>query len=88
MATRTATIASGHGLHARPAALFVQAVNDSGLDVSIEKDGRDAPAGSILGVISLAVNQGDTVTLTAEGDNADAVLDSLVAFLETDHDAE
>ena len=88
MATRTATIASGHGLHARPAALFVQAVNDSGLDVSIEKDGRDAPAGSILGVISLAINQGDTVTLTAEGDNADAILDSLVTFLETDHDAE
>jgi phosphocarrier protein len=88
MATRTATIASGHGLHARPAALFVQAVNDSGLDVTIEKDGRDAPAGSILGVISLAVNQGDVVTLTADGDNADAVLDSLVAFLETDHDAE
>jgi phosphocarrier protein len=88
MATRTATIASGHGLHARPAALFVQAVNDSGLDVTIEKDGRDAPAGSILGVISLAVNQGDVVTLTADGDNADALLDSLVAFLETDHDAE
>jgi phosphocarrier protein len=88
MATRTATIASGHGLHARPAALFVQAVNDSGLDVTIEKDGRDAPAGSILGVISLAVNQGDVVTLTADGDSADAVLDSLVAFLETDHDAE
>jgi phosphocarrier protein len=88
MATRTATIASGHGLHARPAALFVQAVNDSGLSVTIEKDGRDAPAGSILGVISLAINQGDVVTISADGDNADAVLDSLVAFLETDHDAE
>ena len=50
MSTRTATIASAHGLHARPAALFVQAVNDSGLNVTIEKDGRDAPAGSILGV--------------------------------------
>lgn len=87
MATRTATIASGHGLHARPAALFVQAVNDSGLDVVIEKDGREAPAGSILGVISLAINQGETVNLTAEGDTAETVLDSLVAFLETDHDA-
>jgi phosphocarrier protein len=68
--------------------MFVQAVNDSGLAVSIEKDGRNAPAGSILGVISLAVNQGDVVTLTADGDNAEAVLDSLVTFLETDHDAE
>ena len=88
MPSRTATIASAHGLHARPAALFVQAVNDSGFDVTIEKDGRDAPAGSILGVISLAINQGDTVTISAEGDNADAVLDQLVTFLETDHDAE
>jgi len=87
MTTRTATIASGHGLHARPAALFVQAVNDSGLDITIQKDGRDAPAGSILGVISLAINQGDVVTLTTSGENADSVLDSIVAFLETDHDA-
>jgi phosphocarrier protein len=87
MTTRTATIASGHGLHARPAALFVQAVNDSGLDIKIQKDGRDAPAGSILGVISLAINQGDTVTLTTSGENADSILDSLVSFLETDHDA-
>lgn len=88
MTSRTATIASAHGLHARPAALFVQAVNDSGLTVNIEKDGRDAPAGSILGVISLAINQGDVVTVTADGDGADEVLDRLVAFLETDHDAE
>ena len=87
MTTRTATIASGHGLHARPAALLVQAVHDSGLDITIQKDGRDAPAGSILGVISLAINQGDTVTLTTSGENADSVLDSLVSFLETDHDA-
>jgi phosphocarrier protein len=88
MTSRTATIASAHGLHARPAALFVQAVNDSGLTVSIEKDGREAPAGSILGVISLAINQGDTVTVTADGANADEVLERLVTFLETDHDAQ
>ena len=88
MASRRATIASGHGLHARPAAMFVQAVNDLGLDVTIEKDGREAPAGSILGVISLAINQADVVTLTADGEQVDSVLDSLVTFLETDHDAE
>jgi phosphocarrier protein len=87
MVSRNATIASGHGLHARPAAMFVQAVNDSGLSITIEKDGREAPAGSILGVISLAINQGDVITLTAAGENVDSVLDSLVAFLETDHDA-
>jgi phosphocarrier protein len=56
--------------------------------VTIEKDGREAPAGSILGVISLAINQGDTVTVTAEGAHADDVLEQLVSFLETDHDAQ
>ena len=88
MASRSATIASGHGLPARPAALFVHSVNDSGLSITIEKEGREAPAGSILGVISLAINQGDVVTLTADGENVESVLDSLVTFLETDHDAE
>ena len=87
MASRSATIASGHGLHARPAALFVQSVNDSGLSITIEKEGREAPAGSILGVISLAINQGDTVTVTADGANAEEVLERLVTFLEKDHDA-
>jgi phosphocarrier protein HPr len=86
MKSRTATIASAHGLHARPAALFVQAVNDSGLAMTIEKDGREVPAGSILGVISLAINQGDTVTVTAQGVDADEVLERLVSLLETDHD--
>ena len=44
-------------------------------------------AASILGVIALGVEQGDYVTLTAEGDNAEAALDSLSELLTTDHDA-
>ena len=87
MPERTVTIASAHGLHARPASLFVQAVNASGLPVQLTKGDKTLNAASILGVISLGINHGDQITLAADGDNADAVLDSLVELLTTDMDA-
>jgi phosphotransferase system HPr (HPr) family protein len=87
MAERTVTIASAHGLHARPASLFVQAVTASGLPVELTKGEKTLNAASILGVISLGIEHGDEVTLRATGDNAEAVLDSLVELLTTDFDA-
>jgi phosphocarrier protein len=87
MADRSVTIASAHGLHARPASLFVQAVTASGLAVELTKGEKTLNAASILGVISLGIEHGDVVSIHADGDNADAVLDELAAFLATDHDA-
>ncbi|RFA19429.1 HPr family phosphocarrier protein [Subtercola boreus] len=89
MTERTATIASSHGLHARPASLFTQAVAKSGVKVNLTKaEGKPVNAASILGIISLGIQSGDTVTLSAEGDNAETVLDELAAMLERDLDAE
>ncbi|GAA3653522.1 HPr family phosphocarrier protein [Microbacterium marinilacus] len=89
MATRTVRIGSSHGLHARPAKLFAQAAKDAGTPVTIAKgDGKPVNAASILGVIALGIDQGDEVTLAAEGDGAEGVLDSLEQLLLTDHDAE
>ena len=86
-ATRTVRIGSSHGLHARPAKIFAQAAKESGLAVTIAKDsGKPVNAASILGVIALAVEHGDYVTLTAEGDGAEDVLDTLTELLTTDHD--
>ena len=69
MAQRTVTIASSVGLHARPAALFVEAVNETGLDVEIGRPGDDAvDASSILGVMALGAKHGEEVVLTADGD--------------------
>ncbi|WP_243074703.1 HPr family phosphocarrier protein [Microbacterium sp. SS28] len=88
MAERQATIASSSGLHARPAKLFVQAVKEQNVPVTIAVEGgADLNAGSILSIMGLGASQGTVVTLKAEGDGADEALDALVAFLETDHDA-
>ncbi|MBW3086142.1 Phosphocarrier protein HPr [Austwickia sp. TVS 96-490-7B] len=89
MATRTVTIASSVGLHARPAALFVQAATATGLPVTIAKTGgTPVDARSILGVMALGAKHGEQVVLTADGADADAKLDSLVALLSRDLDAE
>jgi phosphocarrier protein len=89
MPTRTVIVASSVGLHARPAALLASAVNDSGLDVTVALPGGDpVDAGSILEVMTLGAAHGDTVTLSADGDGADGVLDSLVALLSRDLDNE
>jgi len=88
MAERTVLIGSTHGLHARPAKLFTKAAAAAGAPVTLQKgDGKPVNAASILGVISLGINHGDSVTLSTAGDNAESVLDELSELLLTDHDA-
>jgi phosphocarrier protein len=88
MAERQARIASSSGLHARPAKLFVQAVQEKKLPVTIALEGGpDLNAGSILSIIGLGASHGSVVTLKAEGEGAEQALDELVELLETDLDA-
>ncbi len=89
MAERQATIASSSGLHARPAKLFVQAVQEKGIPITIAVDGgKDLNAGSILSLMGLGASKGTVVTLKSDADGADQALDELVTLLETDLDAE
>jgi phosphocarrier protein len=89
MAQRQATVASSSGLHARPAKLFVKAVQETGIPVTISVDGGpQLNAGSILSLMGLGASQGTVVTLTSDAEGADAALDRLVELLETDLDAE
>ncbi|MFD5215962.1 HPr family phosphocarrier protein [Microbacterium sp. NPDC058345] len=85
--SRTVRVGSSHGLHARPAKLFAQAAKEAGIPVTIAKDsGKAVNAASILSVIALGIDFGDHVVISAEGENAEAVLDTLTELLTTDHD--
>jgi phosphocarrier protein HPr len=89
MIERQATIASSSGLHARPAKLFVSAVQEKGIPVTISvAGGADLNAGSILALMGLGAGAGSVVTLRSDAEGAEAALDELVALLETDLDAE
>jgi phosphocarrier protein HPr len=84
---RTVVVASAHGLHARPAALFTQAAAKAGVPVKLTKNGRAVNAASILGVISLGIDHGDEVLLSVDGEGAEDVLEELAGLLSTDHDS-
>ena len=89
MPSRTVTVASASGLHARPAALFVAAAAAAPVVVTIRTADKPAvPARSMLSVLSLGAKRGTEVVLEADGDGADAALDALAALLARDLDAE
>lgn len=81
MPTKTVTIGAPNGLHARPAALFVEAVEASGVEVTVTFDGEEADAGSLLDVISLGAEHGDVVELSGP-EGSEATLDKLAEMLE------
>jgi phosphocarrier protein HPr len=89
MSERTITVASSVGLHARPASLFAQAAAKAGVPVTLTSAaGKTVNAASILGVLSLGIGHGETVTISADGEGADAALDTLAEVLNTDLDKE
>ncbi|MFC4116198.1 HPr family phosphocarrier protein [Nonomuraea zeae] len=88
MAQRTVAVASASGLHARPAKLFVQAAVRLGVPVTVRLGEKAVPAKSMLGVLSLGAVRGTEVTLEADGPGAEEALDTLVALLSRDLDAE
>ena len=68
---------SPHGLHARPATVLVEVVRRFRAEVIVHHDGRQANARSVLSLLQLGARGGTPLTLTATGDDAEAVLRAL-----------
>ncbi|HIU72034.1 MAG TPA: HPr family phosphocarrier protein [Candidatus Galloscillospira excrementipullorum] len=66
------------GLHARPATFFIQKANEYKSSIWVEKKDRRVNAKSLLGVLSLGVAPGDTVLLSADGEDEDAAVAGLL----------
>ncbi len=74
MISRNITIKTSVGLYARPATFFIQKANTYKSSIWMQKDDRRVNAKSLLGVLSLAISGGSTVTLIADGpDEAEAI---------------
>jgi phosphocarrier protein HPr len=71
------------GLHARPAALFVQTANKFKSEIFIEKQGKKVNAKSIMGVMSLAVSQGTEIIISAQGEDEKEAVNMLVELIES-----
>jgi multiphosphoryl transfer protein len=82
------TLANPTGLHARPASLFVQTAARYQANIRASGHGKETDATSIIGVLSLGMRQGDTLTIRASGKDAEAAIEALselvrVNFYET-----
>ena len=74
MVSRSVTIQNNVGLHARPATFFIQKANSYKCSIWVEKEDCRVNAKSLLGVLSLGISKGMTITLIADGnDEAEAV---------------
>jgi phosphocarrier protein HPr len=81
MAERQVKIVNKLGIHARPAAEIVKTSARFKSAITIIRDELEVNAKSIMGVMMLAAEQGATITLRAEGPDADAALDALAALI-------
>ncbi len=80
--TREFKILNQFGLHARPAALFVKTASKFESDVSIEKDGNRVSGKSIMGLMTLEAGPGVRLKVTADGPDAEAVLNEIQQLIE------
>ncbi|WP_436924878.1 HPr family phosphocarrier protein [Halosimplex amylolyticum] len=81
---RTVEVVPEAGIHARPAAEFVQTANRFGAELTVGRpDEEMVSANSMLAVTGLNVRNGETVRIVAEGDDAAEALDALEAVLTT-----
>ncbi|MBU0634959.1 MAG: HPr family phosphocarrier protein [Candidatus Omnitrophica bacterium] len=69
--TRSIIIKNKTGLHARPAALFVQIANKFDSEVSVQKGKQKVNGKSIMGILMLAAGQGQEIILEVEGPDAE-----------------
>ena len=69
------------GLHARPATFFIQKANEYKASVWVEKEERRVNAKSLLGVLSLGIVKGTTITLIADGPDAKEAVESLTQLV-------
>lgn len=81
MTVRETVVNNGVGLFARPATFFIQKANEYKCAIWVEKDERRVNAKSLLGVLSMGIMDGTTITLIADGGDEVEALDALSKLL-------
>jgi phosphocarrier protein HPr len=88
MITRSLLIRNRYGLHARPAAKFVEIASRFQAQVIMSKDGIEVNGKSIMGVLMLAAEKGSKIEIRASGKDEKEAIEALVGLLEGKLDEE
>jgi phosphocarrier protein HPr len=86
MIEQTVTIRNRTGLHTRPAATLVKTASRFKAEFSIRKDSLEINGKSIIGVMTLAAEQGSTLTLRFDGEDEKDAAAAIVALFESGFD--
>ena len=71
------------GLHARPAAVFVQTANRFEASIEVLKEDLKIDGKSIMGIMTLAAEKGSLITVRATGKDAAAAMEALAKLIES-----
>ncbi|WP_425229629.1 HPr family phosphocarrier protein [Sphingomonas sp.] len=82
--SKTVAITNRRGLHARASAKFVTLAAQQPCEILVEKDGSGEPVTgtSIMGLMMLGAAMGDSIRISASGDEAAGVVDTMAALVE------
>jgi phosphocarrier protein HPr len=83
MLSRSVTVSNRLGLHARAAAKFVHLASRFQSHVKVSRGSQTMDGKSIMGILLLAAAAGTVLTVSANGDDEQAAVDVLCAFIET-----
>ena len=84
MYTQEITVNNEVGLHARPATFFIQKANEFKSGIWVEKDDRRVNAKSLLGVLSMGIMDGSTISLIADGEDETEALEALAKLVSSE----
>ncbi|MDD5746186.1 MAG: HPr family phosphocarrier protein [Candidatus Omnitrophica bacterium] len=85
---RNVIIRNKTGLHARPAAIFVQIANKFDSEITVRKGRQKVNGKSIMGILMLAAGQGQEVVISAEGPDAERAVNELEKILLNNEESE
>ena len=83
MTEQVVTITNRAGIHARPAAVLVQAAKDYKSNIYLEKGKDRINAKSIMGILTLAATYGTELKIIAEGEDEKEAVQTIVHLFET-----
>ena len=75
------TIKDELGVHARPAGLLVKLAKQYTSAITIEKNGKTCDMRKLMAVMGMGIRQGETITVTAEGEDEAAAIEAVEKFL-------
>ena len=80
----TATINVASGLHARPANMFIKTASQFKSDIKVSKEGKEVDGKRLLAIMTLGVRQGESIEITADGEDEKEAIAALEAIIAKD----